>query len=408
MPRNDQYLFGRILLSDALRQHEEKMFKVIQGLNADRVLSASTDTLADEMVEDFQLEVPTLRDEEARADQKEVTLDGGQSWRGGRIERAGIQVSVFMPFDGDKNLFYVQPSSYRTNSPRAEVRDHEIVFRFEQVDHDDEKLKLDYERELENTRWHLDRVRQDVEAFNQTLRGNAVTLIEGRKQKLLKDRGLVASLGIPLRRSACPVPSLPTPSVKRKVRPQITSSASATFEPEPALVEEEYGYILTVLTQMAMAIEKSPSAFASMGEEDLRHMFLVALNGHYEGNATGETFNFDGKTDILLRENARTVFIAECKFWTGPKGLSETIDQLLGYLSWRDTKTAVILFSQNKDFSAVLEKIPGAVKDHPNFVRELPRRAGAPESEFRYVFRQPNDHQRELTLTVLAFHVPEV
>jgi hypothetical protein len=46
-----------------------------------------------------------------------------------------------------------------------------------------------------------------------------------------------------------------------------------------------------------------------------------------------------GKTDILIRDNDKNIFIAECKFWGGPKLFKETIDQLLGYTSWRDTKT---------------------------------------------------------------------
>jgi len=33
-----------------------------------------------------------------------------------------------------------------------------------------------------------------------------------------------------------------------------------------------------------------------------------------QGKATGETFNRARKTDILLREGDRNVFIAECKF----------------------------------------------------------------------------------------------
>jgi hypothetical protein len=42
---------------------------------------------------------------------------------------------------------------------------------------------------------------------------------------------------------------------------------------------------------MGTMLERSPSAFAGMGEEHLRDHFLVQLNGHFEGNATGETFN---------------------------------------------------------------------------------------------------------------------
>jgi len=140
-----------------------------------------------------------------------------------------------------------------------------------------------------------------------------------------------------------------------------------------------------------------------MGEEGLRTHFLVQLNGQYEGRATGVTFNFQGKTDILIREEERNVFIAECKFWHGEKQFLETIDQLLSYLSWRDTKTAVFLFNRNANFSDVLKKIGEITPKHKCFKRDLGKRG---DSEFRYVFSHPDDPSRELVVTVLAFDVP--
>src|SRR4029077_3780088 len=77
--------------------------------------------------------------------------------------------------------------------------------------------------------------------------------------------------------------------------------------------------------------------------------FLGAAQCAYEGDAAGETFNFQSKTDILIRKDGKNVFIAECKFWKGEKAFGETLDQLLSYLSWRDTKTAVVLFNRNAD-----------------------------------------------------------
>lgn len=65
------------------------------------------------------------------------------------------------------------------------------------------------------------------------------------------------------------------------------------------------------------------------------------------GSATGETFNKKGKTDILLRHAGNNAFVGECKFWKGEKSFLSTIDQLLGYLTWRDSKTAVIMFVKN-------------------------------------------------------------
>lgn len=120
---------------------------------------------------------------------------------------------------------------------------------------------------------------------------------------------------------------------------------------------------------MVGVMERSPHAFKDMGEEDLRSQFLVQLNGHYEGQATGETFNYEGKTDILIRVGHRNIFIGECKFWKGQQALTKAIDQLLGYATWRDTKTALFVFNRLKNFSAVVIQIPEVVRSHPNFKR---------------------------------------
>lgn len=138
---------------------------------------------------------------------------------------------------------------------------------------------------------------------------------------------------------------------------------------------EDYEHILSVMTNMALVMERSPSAFSSIDEEALRTHFLVQLNGQYEGQATGETFNYEGKTDILVRVKGRNIFVAECKYWDGPKTLSDAIDQVLSYASWRDTKVAIVIFSRNKNFSRVLEAIPQAVTEHINFKRDIGRRS---------------------------------
>ena len=106
---------------------------------------------------------------------------------------------------------------------------------------------------------------------------------------------------------------------------------------------------------------------------------------------------------IMHRVKGKNIFIAECKFWQGPKSLFKTIDQLLGYASWRDTKTAVLLFNRKVRFSTVLDKIPDTVSNHPCFKRKV---SVTGETVFRYIFHQPADTNRELVLTVLAFDVP--
>lgn len=129
----------------------------------------------------------------------------------------------------------------------------------------------------------------------------------------------------------------------------------------------------------------------------------MQLNGQYEGQASGETFNFEGKTDILIRSEGRNIFIAECKFWDGPESITKGVNQLLSYASWRDTKVALLIFNRSKNLTSVVQKVREAVKGHPNFVREV---SYASETGCRGVLHHKNDTERELTLTVLVFEVP--
>ena len=130
----------------------------------------------------------------------------------------------------------------------------------------------------------------------------------------------------------------------------------------------------------------------------------MQLNGHFQGDATGETFNYEGKTDILIKVDGRNIFIGECKFWTGEKGYLETLDQVLSYLSWRDTKAAVLVFNRNKDFSGVLEKIEQATGKHENCKKLVKKRS---ESSWTYLFGHKDDANREISITVQAYNVPE-
>jgi hypothetical protein len=172
-----------------------------------------------------------------------------------------------------------------------------------------------------------------------------------------------------------------------------------------SLTLEQYEKILQTLANMASVMERSPEAFWGLREEHLRDHFLVQLSGQFGGDATGETFNFGGKTDILIRRDNTNLFVAECKFWRGPKQFTETINQLLGYATWRDTRLAMLIFNRGGDLSTILSKIPDLVKSHNSFSQEVDY---ASETGFRFLIKHPDDVKRELILTVLVFEIPRL
>ncbi len=169
--------------------------------------------------------------------------------------------------------------------------------------------------------------------------------------------------------------------------------------------DKEYEHILNVLRSMSLVIERSPHSFATLDEEAIRTHFLIQLNGHYEGGATGETFNASGKTDILIRIEDRNVFIAECKFWRGQKAFSEAVDQLLGYLSWRDSKCALLIFNKTKDSSAIRQRMHETMEGHPEYRKTVKHE---PNGDSKYIFVKKSDPGREIIITTQLFDIPEI
>jgi hypothetical protein len=233
----------------------------------------------------------------------------------------------------------------------------------------------------------------------------ALHCLQGRKSKLLQDNELADALGFPVRLRTGAPDSFKVPVVRKKLPGVQPAPVGHVPRADPYLETDAYESILQTIGSMARVMELNPKAFAEMDEESLRFVLLVPLNIHYEGQATGETFNYQGKTDIIIKVGGRNIFIAECLVWNGPEYFRRKIDQLLDrYASWRDTKTALIIFNRNRNLSIVLSQIPDLVKGHPNFKREVPSYKN--ETGFRFVLHHRDDKNRELTLTVLVFEVP--
>lgn len=406
--RDPELLFAKYDLSEVLRQQERKAFEAIESFDPNRLLNTSVEALVQYFVSEYQIEPLNILDQQIAVDQTEAKIDVSRDQSRLIYDRSepfyisGTRVTFFVPFEGDKNLLYCRASTFSYNPPRAFVSDKEIQFVFDRFDHNAEGVKSAFDNEFGNFKQHLEWANRDANQFNSQIPQKIRQKIEARRQKILNDQGMVASLGFPIRQRGNASTTYTAPVTRKKI-PSLPPATSAAFKPEPALEMAIYDQILGIMTNMVMVMERSPSAFRTMKEEDLRQHFLVQLNSQFEGQATGETFNYQGKTDILIRAKDKNIFIAECKFWKSPKTFTETIDQLLGYLSWRDTKTAILVFNRNKNFSEVVNAIPGITKNHPNFKRELPR---INETSTRYIFSQKEDANRELYITVMVFNIP--
>ena len=411
---HDDRLFAEESLDGVTELLQRQLQEEVEEQDPDYLLQVSENDLVEHLVSKFSLSVPTLDPERAEiSDSREVQFnagrfsDPGQDWgTPGPHFVQGQRIVISVPFTGDAKIFRYRTNPWKSSLPTGlKVAPGTLQLIYEGTNLDGSEIAAGWRGRLSAVEEWLGFARAQVERHNNALEPLARKTIEARREKILRDRNAVESIVLPIRKREGEPMTYTIPAPQRK---EIIPKPAATrepFKPEPGLDDQIFEDILDVIRHMAMVMERSPKAFAGMGEEDLRQHFLVHLNGAFQGAATAETFNYDGKTDILIRESGKNVFIGECKIWKGPDTLTKTIDQILGYLAWRDTKAAVLMFVRNKNFTAVLDQIDALVEQHPNYKKTVER---ASETEFRFVLGQRDDPNREIALAVLLFPVPSV
>ena len=315
-----------------------------------------------------------------------------------------LDFRITVPFEGDAFFFWIKPSRYTSSTPQGTIEGGSLYLRVPyESGTNTAKIRERFDEQLDPIKACLEQLRIDASNFNVHFSKMIHELVGARRQELLVAQSIVSELGFKIKPRDDDFRTYAAPEVRRRIVPTLPPASFEPYEPEPYLNDSDYEHILGVIHDMTMVMERAPSAFVSMNEEAIRWLYLVALNGHYEGQATGETFNYHGKTDILVRSKGKNIFIAECKFWKGQEKMREAIDQLLGYSSWRDTKVALIVFNRNKGFTNVLTSLDETTRKHSNFKRSLGNQS---ETSFRYIFAHSDDPNREMILTVIAFDVP--
>lgn len=355
--------------------------------------SHSVSTTDDTLVEHV---TSALRIEPLQIDRESVR----QHPASGRGERVTVTVSV--PYSGERRLWFLRPSSWSSVFPSADVSESDISVSAEGLTtrEDAPRIRASIDRQLDEIARYLEWQPADLDTYHRNLEKTARHAVQSLKEEILARRDLERAIGIPLqRRGDVPLP-ISVPLERRRVR-RLPATKGGAWQPEYGIPPEEYEYILRVVRHEGRTFERTPGTYAVHDEQELRDILLSHLNGHYEGNATGESFRKSGRTDILIEHKSRAAFVAECGVWDGAEWLLGKCDQLLGYLTWRDCKTALVLFNKrNRSFSGVLGVIPEALARHPCFLRLL---RCDEQGEWRCVFRSPEDEACEITVHIFAF-----
>ena len=174
--------------------------------------------------------------------------------------------------------------------------------------------------------------------------------------------------------------------------------ANPTIKSVQTMILEEKSYIqiIDTLNELSIYSNRLPKSYFKLEEQDIRDQIINSLNLKLKtATASGETFNAKGKTDIIIIDNKKIYFIAECKIWKGNKLFKEAIDQLLSYISEEVRYSSLIIFNKNKckvDADAI-----DSIKSHRLYLKEINNK--------RYKFKHPKNEILELEVSLIIFNV---
>ncbi len=409
-------MFNNGELRLALEAQTEKMRAAVEAESEESLKQADADEWAAALAHHFAVACPELQADDVWMEPvKDVKID--VSWDRSRYfsdpysdlarNFPGYQIVVHIPFEGEADVFKLRPSSFTLNPPRGRLKGSDLLLTIEYA----RDQQPDFDGQVNGFigtvgQW-LGFARADIDSFNSGLEQQARQAIAGRRQRIEQRDAHLAQSKIPVRRPGESGKKTYIPDVLvRRPAPSLPKSRADDKAPalEPVLDERVFEHILGVVRMQSRQIEQSPGTYAAMGEEDRRQTLVSTLNTHYEGRAHAEAFNAQGKTDILIRHEGRNLFICECKFWNGPEGFTETIDQLFRYTGWRDTKLAIVMFVREKGLAAILKKAKATLERHPQFVSW---KEAADETELRATMHWPGDAERPADLNVFFVHTPQ-
>lgn len=243
-------------------------------------------------------------------------------------------------------------------------------------------------------------VNAEINSFNASLKNEAMELLKRRKNKASDFWAISEALQIPMKLNK-DAPNIKPIELKRVERKPLSQPKNRPLEPEYYISDDDYDNIINIIHSMCSVMETAPDGFSSLEEEKLRDILIAMLGTHYENSVTGETFRKNGKTDIQVKFENKAAFIAECKIWHGTKRFESAIKQLFGYMTWKDTKVALVVFNKNnKNFNSILDSVENWIKTN---CKQFNRKNGNMWSCLVY----RSDTQTDIKLTIALYDLSQ-
>jgi len=415
--RLGSFLFESIQIDERFEWNLEDAERAVSEISETQFLASTDDEVLEYVLAEFCVVPLILHEDRATLEQEEVDVDVAVigEWDDPRevkpIWAPGIGITIKIPFSGTRWLWDHHPRCYPVGYAHLPVgmitlsglQDGLLTIDFGLPKQSPPDAYKDFiDPELEWIRNYISSINGSAAEYSNSLQARTKNAIVERRKSLLPRSKIAAALRIQLRQKVG-VPDLDPVAVvtNRSSSSELPKLPEATDD--PSIENSVYEKILRVIRHEGRTFETTPTTFYKFKEDELRDIVLAHLNGHFEGKAAGEVFRRKGKTDIRIESESRSAFVAECKIWSGHRSVQKALDQLLSYLTWRDSKAALIIFNKHtRSFTPLPAQLAASVRNHRFFIKE---QAMSEKGEIRALMRTAEDARHRIMVHAFVFNL---
>jgi hypothetical protein len=304
------YLFIQGDLRAMLDERGAEAGRKVDAIPSNQLLCTIIEEIVEHFVGEIYVEPLTIYKDRMVHDREEIKIDiqgtpGGIILREGPCLIPGIRLTISLPFSGDTKLWQLSPNPWSSVLPHGVVKDGiegigSLDMIFEQtISEQLEQFGRDRDQNLDLIQKYLASQKEIIDQFNENLPNSIQALIEARRERLAIQDNLDDILKIPLRHDPT-APNIQSIQIQKRIAKPLSLPSIRDHKSEWGIEEKDYEDILTIVRHEGRTFEATPKTFAVHDEEELRDIILAHLNGHYRGDASGETFRRSGKTDIRI------------------------------------------------------------------------------------------------------------
>ena len=230
----NDYLFCRGDLASVLDAQRRAVADAIHKLTPNQLTADNQAQVDTHFIDKHRIAPLCLKPEDLGLEEPREVETRAEGHFGSYI-RKSLEFKFRVPFDGDAQLFALQPSQFTMNPPSGQVEGSSLILAFQREDRDKTAIQQELDRFLSSVQNYIGWQRTMLDQWNNSLAGFVKEQVQARREKLIGDRQLVDDLGFRIIRSG-ETPRATAVPIHRK---------SIIFAQHPSYVRQEHYAKLT-------------------------------------------------------------------------------------------------------------------------------------------------------------------